>query len=288
MLADAAPSFSVRGAVTQKAANELGIPAGIKISYRAGDQPNNALSLNVLEPGELAATAGTSGVVYGVSDKPSYDVRSRVNTFVHVNHTENNPRYGTLMCLNGTGILNSWLKKNITDGLDYAEINSIAAGIEPGSNGVFVHPYGNGAERTLGNRNPGASITGLSLTTHTRAHVLRAGQEGIVYALNYGIEIMKDMGIKVNKVRAGRANMFLSPVFREVFAAATGAVVELYETDGSQGAARGAGIGAGIFKNNKEAFKGLKMLGVTEPDKKLVRFYGGAYEEWKTILNKLL
>jgi xylulokinase len=288
LLADAGPSFSVRGVVSQKAASELGINAGIKVSYRAGDQPNNALSLNVLEPGELAATAGTSGVVYGVSDRPSYDIKSRVNTFVHVNHTKDNPRYGTLMCLNGTGILNSWLRKNITDGLDYADINAIAAGVAPGADGVFIHPYGNGSERTLENKPSCAIISGLSLTTHTKAHLLRAGQEGIVFALNYGIEIMKEMGIKVKKVRAGHANMFLSPVFREVFAAVTGAEVELYDTDGSQGAARGAGIGAGIFKNNRDAFKGLNILSTTAPDKKLVKSYVGFYKEWKQILNNIL
>ena len=284
LLSDYAPCFSIRGTVTQKAADELGIPKGAKISYRAGDQPNNALSLNVLEPGELATTAGTSGVVYGVSDRPSYDPKSRVNTFIHVNNAPRHPRYGTLMCLNGTGIMNSWLKKNVAGGLDYPEINKLAAEVEPGSGGLFVHPYGNGAERTLENQAPGASFTGLSLTTHNRAHLLRAGQEGIVYALNYGVEIMKEMGIKVKTVRAGHANMFLSPVFRQVFAAVTGATVELYDTDGSQGAARGAGIGAGIFKENKEAFKGLKKLSVTEPDKKLMRIYDGLYKEWKEIL----
>lgn len=287
LLADYAPCFSIRGEVSREASAALGIPAGAKISYRSGDQPNNAFSLNVLEPGELAATAGTSGVVYGVSDKPSYDIKSRVNTFIHVNNSKGYPRYGTLMCLNGTGILNSWMKKNVAGGIDYPEMNTLAAGVKPGSEGVFIHPYGNGAERTLENMCPGASITGLSLTTHTKAHLMRASQEGIVYALNYGVGIMKQMGIKVKKVRAGNANMFLSPVFREIFAAVTGAVVELYDTDGSQGAARGAGIGAGIYKDNKDAFTGLKALKVITPDKKLVKFYSGAYARWKEMLEDM-
>ncbi|MCE5300521.1 MAG: carbohydrate kinase [Spirochaetia bacterium] len=278
------PSFSVNGTLTNGAAKELGLKPGIKVAYRAGDQPNNALSLNVLEPGELATTAGTSGVVYGVSDKPTYDTQSRVNTFVHVNHSETSPRYGTLMCLNGTGILNRWIRDNMGAGLSYEAINTIAAAVEPGSGGLFIHPYGNGAERTLANMDIGASVAALSFTTHSNRNFYRAGQEGIVYALNYGIEIMKDMGIKVKKVRAGRANMFLSPVFREIFAAVTGAVVELYETDGSQGAARGAGIGAGIYRDAKEAFVGLKPLGVTEPDKRLKAAYAGLYGEWKRML----
>lgn len=288
MLSDYAPCFSVRGEVSAEASKTLGIPEGAKISYRAGDQPNNALSLNVLEPGELAATAGTSGVVYGVSDKPLYDASSRVNTFIHVNNGPNNPRYGTLMCLNGTGILNSWMKKNAASGMDYPEMNKLAASVAAGSDGLVIHPYGNGAERTLENIYPGASISGLSLTTHTTAHLMRASQEGIAYALNYGVEIMKEMGIKVKNVRAGNANMFLSPVFREIFAAVTGAVVELYDTDGSQGAARGAGLGAGIYRNTKEAFAGLKALKVIEPDKKLVKVYEATYKKWKEKLRGIL
>lgn len=284
MLSDYAPCFSVRGEVSAEASKLLGLPKGAKISYRAGDQPNNALSLNVLEPGELAATAGTSGVVYGVSDKPSYDPASRVNTFIHVNNGPKNPRYGTLMCLNGTGILNSWMKKNTASNITYPEMNRLAASVPAGSDGLFIHPYGNGAERTLENIYPGASISGLSLTTHTTAHLLRASQEGIAYALNYGVEIMKDMGIKVKSVRAGNANMFLSPVFREIFASVTGATVELYDTDGSQGAARGAGIGAGIYKTAKEAFKGLKVLKTIEPDKRMVKIYKKEYEKWKEML----
>jgi len=281
IIADSVPSFSACGAVIKKAAKELGIPEGAKISYRAGDQPNNALSLNVLEPGELATTAGTSGVVYGVSDKLLYDPKSRVNTFVHVNHSESKPRYGTLMCLNGTGILNSWLKNNIGAGTGYDMMNTLAAKVKPGSEGLMIHPYGNGAERNLENRDPGALVSGLSFTAHSKEHFFRAGQEGIVYALNYGIEIMKDMGIRVKKVKAGKANMFLSPVFRQIFAAVTGATVEMYETDGSGGAARGAGIGAGIFKNPKPAFKGLKHLGTTRPSKKLKEIYKQEYAKWK-------
>jgi xylulokinase len=282
LLAETLPTFSVQGELTKQGASELGLKAGTKVAYRAGDQPNNALSLNVLNPGEIAATAGTSGVVYGIGDKPNYDAKSRVNIFAHVNYTKDEPRFGVLLCVNGTGILNSWLKHNAANGLDYAKMNEVAGGV--GSDGLTILPFGNGAERTLQNRDIGAVVHGLRFNTHDKAHLLRAGQEGIVFALNMGLEMMHDMGVKVETVRAGEANMFLSPLFREAFATVTRARVELYNTDGSQGAARGAGIGAGIYKSYEDAFEGLRCNKVIEPNQKLTQAYQDAYARWKKVL----
>lgn len=284
LVPEAVPTFSVQGELSRQAASELGLKAGVKVSYRAGDQPNNALSLNVLNPGEIAATAGTSGVVYGIGDKPNYDAKSRVNIFAHVNYTKDNPRFGVLLCVNGTGILNSWLKHNAANGLDYEQMNELAAGVAVGSDGLTVLPFGNGAERTLENRDIGAVVHGLRFNTHDKAHLLRAGQEGIVFALNWGLEMMRDMGVKVETVRAGDANMFLSPLFREAFATVTKARVELYNTDGSQGAARGAGIGAGIYKGYKDAFEGLQCNKVIEPKAESIEAYDEAYARWKKVL----
>jgi len=285
--AEVLPSFSEQGELTAKAADELGLKAGTKITYRAGDQPNNALSLNVLNPGEIAATAGTSGVVYGITDKASYDDKSRVNSFVHVNYSKQRPRYGVLLCVSGTGILNSWLRKNVADNADYHAMNELAAKAPIGSDGLAILPFGNGAERTLENRDSGAQISGLRFNTHTKQHLLRAGQEGIVFALNYGLKIMHDIGVKVSKVRAGDANMFLSPLFGQAFACVTDTVVELYNTDGSAGAARGAGIGLGFYKDFSQAFEGLKSTRKIEPDKKLSQQYKDAYENWLVQLNRI-
>lgn len=282
------PTFSSQGELTGHAAQELGLQAGIPIAYRGGDQPNNALSLKVLEPGDVAATAGTSGVVYGVSDREDYDAKSRVNTFVHVNHSNENPRYGVLLCLNGTGILNSWIKHNVAEGADYPEMNEAAASVPVGAEGVVILPYGNGAERTLENRNLGALISGLGFNTHTQAHVLRAAQEGIVFALNYGLDIMHHAGVQVKTVRAGHANMFLSPLFGEAFATVTGATVELYNTDGSQGAARGAGIGSGIYTKAEDAFVGLDCQKTIEPNSAQEAAYRSAYERWLEVLDAQL
>ena len=279
-------TLAVQGVLTRPAAAALGLPAGIPLAYRAGDQPNNALSLNVLQPGEMAATAGTSGVVYGVSGQAVSDPRGRVNTFVHVNHAPDRPRNGILLCVNGTGILNSWLKRELwPDGAaTYETINTAAAAAPPGSAGLTVLPFGNGAERTLANRNIGASLHGLELNMHTRAHVARAVQEGIVFALHHGMGALREMGLEVVVVKAGHANMFLSPLFSETFATVTGTRVELYRTDGSQGAARGAGIGAGIYPSMQEAFAGLEAVQGIEPAPALIPLYQEAYRRWVAIL----
>jgi len=279
------PTFSIQGALSARAAEELGLTKGTKISYRAGDQPNNAFSLNVLNAGEVAATAGTSGVVYGIIEVPNYDPKSRVNTFAHVNYTPQEEKLGVLLCINGTGILNSWLKNNTAGQLDYPAINQLAAQAPVGSAGLVFMPFGNGAERVLENKDVGAQVHNLQLNTHQQSHLYRAAQEGIVFALNYGFDIMKEMGMKLETVRAGHANMFLSPLFREAFCNITGAVVELYDTDGAQGAARGAGIGAGIYANHKEAFHGLETLQTIAPEKSLQERYHEAYANWLKYLS---
>lgn len=283
------PTFSVQGVVTESAAKEMGLAPGIKISYRAGDQPNNALSLNVLNPGEIATTAGTSGVVYGVSDEIKYDPKSRVNTFAHVNHTAEANRLGVLLCINGTGILNSWLNKQIGGGaISYEKMNELAAGVPIGSEGVSILPFGNGAERVLENKNPGSTLAGINFNMHTHAHLFRAAQEGIVFSFKYGMDIMKTIGIDAKVIRAGKANMFLSPIFRETLAGITGATIELYNTDGSVGAARGAGIGSGYYKSAGEAFSNLKKLETIEPNAKAATAYQEAYENWLKQLAKVM
>jgi xylulokinase len=282
----AAPSFAVSGQLLKSVAEELGLPEGIPVSYKAGDQPNNALSLNVLNPGEVAATAGTSGVIYGVTDKKKYDPLSRVNTFLHVNHNQAKTSLGVLLCINGTGILNSWLRRN-TGILSYDEMNDMAETVAPGSDGLRILPFGNGAERMLGNKETGARIEGLNFNTHSKAHMFRAAQEGIAFSFRYGLDIMKEVGIDPKIIRAGEANMFLSKVFREALSCITGTVIHLYNTDGSIGAARGAGIGCGYYKSEKEAFNGLVAVGITEPDKSQINEYEKAYSEWKKLVTDL-
>ncbi len=282
------PTFAVQGRISTKMASELGLSTKTKISYRAGDQPNNALSLNVLNPGEIATTAGTSGVVYGVSDEIKYDPQSRVNTFAHVNHTTENPRLGVLLCINGTGILNAWLKRMIGENLSYEEMNNLAATVPIGSQGLNILPFGNGAERVLNNKNIGSMLSGINFNIHQKGHLLRAAQEGIVFSFNYGMEIMESIGINASVIRAGKANMFLSQIFRDTLAGISGATIELYNTDGSVGAARGAGVGSGYYKSLKEAFSNLKKLKTVVPDSSKEAEYQDAYNNWKIELKKVI
>ena len=277
------PTFAEQGRLKASVAEELGLPKGTPVTYRAGDQPNNALSLNVFNPGEIASTAGTSGVVYGVSGTVSHDPLSRVNCFAHVNHSAAEPRLGVLLCINGTGILNAWMRRNIVpNGMSYVEMDELAAAIPAGSEGVRILPFGNGAERVLGNREVGCSLHGIDFNRHTRAHLLRAAQEGIAFSMRYGIGIMEEMGVSVRKIHAGKANLFLSDIFRQTLADTTGAVIELYDTDGAAGAARGAGIGAGIYKNTQEAFASLERVAHVEPQRQAV--LDEAYEKWISMI----
>lgn len=283
------PSFGDHGKLTKSAAEEIGLKEGTPVTYRAGDQPNNAFSLNVVDPGEVAATAGTSGVIYGVIDQPVTDSKSRVNTFIHVNHTPEKERYGMLLCVNGTGILNSWIKKQMADeGFSYEEMNDLAGTVPMGSDGLKVLPFGNGSERVLEDRNLGAHFCNIDFHRHSKEHMFRAVQEGIVFALNYGLQIMEKTGIQVRTIKAGHANMFLSPVFREAFVNTTGATLELYDTDGAQGAARGAGVGAGVFNSVMDAFNGLQQIETVSPEKAKQAKYRGIYNEWiQTLQSKL-
>ena len=279
------PTFGTQGLVSAEAAKELGLKEGTPVCYRAGDQPNNALSLNVFNPGEIASTAGTSGVVYGVLGQVNYDPLSRVNTFAHVNHTAEQTRLGVLLCINGTGILNSWIKKNIAPtGISYPDMNNQASQSPIGSKGLSIVPFGNGAERILENKEIGCSIHGINFNIHNQSDIIRAAQEGIVFSFQYGMEIMQEMGMDISLIRAGNANMFLSPIFRQTLASISGANIELYDTDGAAGAAKGAGIGLGIYASNKEAFSSLEKLAVIEPEVELKNQYSEAYNRWKNLL----
>lgn len=287
IIAEIVSTFSVQSTVCQAVADELGIPVDTPISYRGGDQPNNALSLNVMKPGEIAATGGTSGVVYGVLGEVNYDPKSRVNTFAHVNHGENDQtRLGVLLCINGTGIQNAWMRRTVApEGISYPEMNDLAETVPVGCEGLTVIPFGNGAERVLQNENVGSSIHGINFNIHKKAHLIRAAHEGIAFSFAYGMEIMRQMGMEIKTIKAAHANMFLNSIFRKTLATVTGATIELYETDGSVGAAYGAGIGAGIYKDSDDAFKTLKHLGTTPPEAD-AEPYKAAYQLWVKRLGK--
>ncbi|KAA9041758.1 carbohydrate kinase [Ginsengibacter hankyongi] len=282
LMPDVRTLFSSHGNLLPAIAKELSLKENIPVTYKAGDQLNNALSLNVLEPGEVAATAGTSGVIYAVTDQLFNDKYSRVNAFAHVNHTAMHKRLGVLLCINGTGIMNSWIKKVCGDGLTYEEMDAMCSGIDPGSDGLFILPFGNGAERMLQNKIVGAHINNIDLNKHSKAHIFRAVQEGIAFAFRYGLDIMRENNLHPTIIRAGRSNLFLSDVFIQSFVNATGVAVELYSNDGSVGAALGAGIGGGIYKNFNEAFSNFKPIKKIEPGN--TDLYDELYLSWKKLL----
>ena len=244
------------------------------------------MALNVLQPGEVAASAGTSGVIYGVSNQLTHDKQSRINTFAHVNHTDHQNRLGVLLCINGTGILNRWVKNITGNTHSYNEMNTAANTVNIGSDGLHILPFGNGAERMLENKVIGSHIKYLDFNCHTNAHIYRAAQEGIAFAFRYGLDIMRENGLHPNIIRAGKANMFLSDVFLQSFVNATNVPVELFNCDGSVGAAIGACIGAGIYKTEKEAFSNMKALQLVSPS--ATNLYNDLYQNWKVTLDSIL
>jgi xylulokinase len=289
LVAPLVPTLGEQGRLNKTASQELGLPEGIPIAYRAGDQPNNALSLNVMEPGEIAATAGTSGVVYGVSGTLKYDPVSRVNSFAHVNHTSQAPHIGVLLCINGTGSANSWIRRVTGQhSMEYARINELAAEVALGSESLLCLPFGNGAERMLENRDIGAQFHNLQFNIHTQRHLVRAVQEGVAFAFNYGIDILHSMDIKPTVIRAGLANLFLSPIFCDVLAHTAGITIEMYNTDGAQGAARGAALGVKYFTSREEMFKGLERVKIIEPQKSRTNEYHEIYATWLSTLKRSL
>jgi xylulokinase len=284
LIPEVTPNFGEQGTLTKSAASELGLSPGTLLCYRAGDQPNNALSLGVLEAGEVAATAGTSGVVYAVVDTPIIDPQMRVNSFAHVNYSTDAPRYGALLCINGTGILNSWLKNSLFQHTTYEEMNSEALQTPIGAEGLITLPYGNGVERTLGNSTPGANFCSIDFRRHSRGHLLRSAQEGIACAFRYGLGALTERDISLTAIRAGNANMFLSSLFREAVASLLGAPVQVFETDGAKGAALGAAFGAGSVAHLSEAFSKMKSITTVEPSKEVVARYEEIYQQWKSKL----
>ncbi len=291
LLPEIVPTLGFQSAVSDTMAEELGLNRGTPITYRAGDQPNNALSLFALEPGEVAATAGTSGVIYAVTDQPATDPEGRVNTFLHVSDTADTPRNGVLACVNGTGRAYSWLRQTLAQaGGDaaYPLLNELAEATPIGADGLMVLPFGNGAERLLQNRNLGAKMLNLDFNRHQLGHLVRATQEGIAFALNMGFGVLESIGAQCRTVKAGHSNLFLSPLFCEVFANTTGATVELYDTDGAEGAARAAAIGAGFYTTSSAAFSHLTQIKRIEPTSELTEHYQAAYQRWQLALEQAL
>jgi xylulokinase len=256
MLPNLVGVFAEQGRLHEAAAQALGLQAGTLVGYRAGDQPNNALALNALRPGDVAATGGTSGVVYAVAPGPLSDPAQSVNSFAHVNYSAENPLTGVLMCINGAGSAYRWLKENVAAGLSYDDMEKLAASVPVGSEGLRVIPFGNGAERMLGNQNTGASITGIQFNRHGTAHLCRATLEGIAFAFAFGIQKMEEMGISAKHIRTGNDNLFRSAVFAQTLCDATGIHIEVLDTNGAIGAAKASGVAAGAYQSAEEALGG--------------------------------
>ncbi len=281
MIPEAVPTCGPQGRLRPDMAAALGLPESVEVTFRAGDQPTNALALGVMEPGEVAATAGTSGVIYSVTADAFADPLQRVNTFLHVNRSSREAANGVLCCVNGCGSLMNWIRNKLFDAdRSYDDLNELAQTAPLGADGLLVHPFGNGAERILGNVNLGAHVSHLDFTRHTSAHLCRAAQESVAFALFYGIEALP----RPSLIRASKANLFLSALFSQTVADLTGAVVEIHDTQTVYGAAWGAAMGAGAA--DAPTFAGVAQR--YEPDPASARALAQTYGDWKERLGQLL
>ncbi|HAD14956.1 MAG TPA: carbohydrate kinase [Saprospirales bacterium] len=290
-LPELVPICGVQGKLTRKAAEESGLKEGIIIGYRAGDQPNNAMALNVLKPGELAATGGTSGVVYAVSSRPVYDPQQRVNSFAHVNYTPDTPNTGVLLCINGAGSTYRWIRDLLSQNdekLPYTQLESIGGAVSPGAEGLTILPFGNGAERMLNNGNPGASIHGLNVNRHGKAHLVRAGLEGIAFAFVQGISVFEQLGIQGKIIRVGNDNLFQSRIFAQTISDIYGLQIDVYHTTGAIGAAKASGVAIGLYPDLDTALAHqLKPVHQFNPNKPAAELLD-AFQRFKGYLNKAL
>lgn len=288
LIPDLVPSIGEQGYLSKNTARLLGLKTGIPVAYRAGDQPNNALSLNVLKPGEVAATGGTSGVVFGVVDEPIFDPKSRVNAFAHVNHQSSDPRIGVLLCVNGAGIQYSWMKQMLaSDGTSYNDMERMLSSVRINSDGLKILPFGNGAERMLENKDIGSRILGLNFNRHSKAHMYRASLEGIAYSFIYGLEIMREMGMDIKTIRVGNDNLFQSETFSTTIATLLDCQIEMMESTGAIGAAKAAAVGAGVAGSLEEVMSNQQIIRRYEPDSQ-ISIYRAGYNLWKSELMKLI
>ena len=279
------PTFGLQGTISKSAAQQLGLSEGIPVTYRAGDQPNNALCLNVLQPGEVAATGGTSGVVYGVTDQLKGDPLQRVNSFAHVTHTRDAPRVGVLLCINGAGSMYAWLRAQIASaGISYPEMEKMAKTVSIGSDGVVVLPFGNGAERLLRHEPVGAHIMGINFARHTKAHLFRAGLEGIAFAFAYGMEVMSELGIDLSAFRVGNDNLFQSEIFSTTLSTLTNTEIKVLNTTGAVGAAIAAGTHTRGEAFRNDALSDAKPVKIFRPEIAAKPESLKQYTHWKKML----
>jgi len=288
MVPEIVDCFSIQSKLSTDAAKLTGLQQGTPISYRAGDQPNNALSLGVINPDEVAATGGTSGVVYAVVGQAKYDLESRVNGFAHVNHRASDPRIGLLLCINGAGIQYAWTRQQINDGqLTYQEMEELAARVSIGSDGLRIIPFGNGAERVLCNLSTGSQINNLQFNRHQQEHLYRASLEGIAFSFVYGFEVLKELGLNPSVIKVGNDNLFQSDIFSNTVATLLNTSIEIIDTNGAAGAAKASGVAIGVYKSVEEAFSNLVKEKTYQPSAQSAA-YKGAFDLWKQDLLHLI
>lgn len=273
------------GVVTTKAAKAYGIPEGIPVSSGGGDNMMGAIGTGTVADGFLTMSMGTSGTLYGYSDKPISDPVNGLSGFC-----SSSGGYLPLLCTMNCTVATEFTRKLFD--LSVQELDASAALSEPGSNGVIILPFFNG-ERTPNLPNGRASITGLTAANTNRSNIARASLESAVFAMRGGLDAFRALGFEPKEIRLiGGGSK--SPIWRQIAADIMNLPIRVPLLD--EAAALGAAVQAlwcyetingkatDIFKLCKEHIA-IDEKAAAEPIAKNVAAYDKAYAEYNKVLN---
>jgi xylulokinase len=273
-------SSEVTGAVTSAAAVSTGLKPGTPVVGGGGDQAASAIGNGIVETGAVSCTVGTSGVVFAYLDKPAYDDLGRVHTFCHAIPGT----WHVMGVTQGAGLSLQWFRNRLVPGTGYDDLTAEATLSPRGSQGLFWLPYLMG-ERTP-HLDPQARGAWIGLTArHQRADLTRAILEGVCYSQRDCLEIIRQLGAPVGKVRlsgGGAKSPFWHQLFSEIFGTT---VVTLQSQEGS---AYGAGllalVGTGEYGSAREACAAvIKEVDAKQPDTESKAYYDRAYRVYGSL-----
>ncbi len=241
------PTFEgpeVTGTLTAEAAAATGLRSGTPVVAGGGDQAANAVGVGAVEPGVVALSLGTSGVVFATTDRPLFEARGRVHAFCHAV-----PGRWHMMSvmLSAAGSLR-WFRDAVAPGTEYDDLVAPAAEVPAGSEGLLFLPYLTGERSPYPDPLARGAFVGLTLA-HDRRHLTRAVLEGVAFGLRDGLDLMVEAGMPAPSVIRASGGGTSSPLWRQILADVLGA--EIATVDTAEGAAYGAGllaaVGAGWF-----------------------------------------
>jgi len=287
-------SPEITGVLTKAAAQATGLVPGIPVVGGGGDQAAGAVGNGIVRRGVISATLGTSGVVFAHADRVETDPEGRVHTFCHAVPG----KWHVMGVVLAAGGSLQWFRNTLCQDLvaaarkkkvdPYELITAAAAGVAPGSDGLYFLPYLTG-ERTP-HADPCARAAWIGLSNmHTRAHMARAVMEGATYAMRDCLQIIQGMGVPVTEIRVsggGARSKFWRGLQADIYRQA------VWTVSSAEGPAYGvallAGVGTGVWASVPEACDAtIKTLAKTVPNRKNVARYEALYPMYGRLYRSL-